>query len=135
MVTAAGVTYAGSGNGDVYQLSGTSWTKVGHAGTGAIHDLAVDPFDTKVVYASVDDKAVWNQCLYASLDGGTKWNAINCGLFSIGSQAIAFSNVTPHRLFVGDDGSGAILYFKGDGNQNPQISHGAYGTVDVRRCV
>jgi len=73
--------------------------------------------------------------LYASLDGGTSWSAINCNLFSIGSQAIAFSNVIAHRLFVGDDGSGAVLYFKGDGNQNPQISHGAFGTVDVRYVV
>jgi photosystem II stability/assembly factor-like uncharacterized protein len=135
VVTAAGATFAGSGNGDVYQLSGTSWTKLGHPGTGAIHDLAVDPFDTKVVYANVDDKTAWNQCLYASLDGGTNWSAINCNLFSIGSQAIAFSNVTPHRLFVGDDGSGSILYFKGDGNQNPQVSYGAFGTVDVRYVI
>ncbi len=135
VVTAAGTTFAGSASGDVYQLSGSSWTKLGHPGTGAIHDLAVDPFDTKVVYANVDDKTTWNQCLYASLDGGTSWTGINCSLFSIGSQAIAFSNVTPHRLFAGDDGSGAILYFKGDGNSNPQISYGARGTSDVRYVV
>ena len=135
VVTAAGATFAGSGGGDVYHLSSTSWTKLGHPGTGAIHDLAVDPFDTKVVYANVDDKSAWNECLYASVDGGTNWSAINCNLFSIGSQAIAFSNVTPHRLFVGDDGSGAVLYFKGDGNQNPQIFSGAFGTVDVRYVV
>jgi hypothetical protein len=135
VVTAAGATFAGSASGDVYRLSGSSWTKLGHPGTGPIHDLAVDPFDTKVVYANVDDKAAWNECLYASLDGGTSWTAINCNLFSIGSQAIAFSNVVPHRLFVGDDGSGAILYFKGDGNPNPTVSHGAFGTSDVRYIV
>src|SRR5262249_12537929 len=126
VVSAAAATFAGSSSGDVYQLSGSSWTKLGHPGTGAIHDLAVDPFDTKVVYANVDDQDAWNQCLYASLDGGISWNPINCNLFSIGAQAIAFSQITPHRLFVGDDGSGRILYFTGDGNPNPHILFGAF---------
>jgi photosystem II stability/assembly factor-like uncharacterized protein len=135
VATAGGVTFAGSTSGDVYQLSGSSWTKLGHPGTGPIHDLTVDPFDTKVIYASVDDRNTWNECPHASVDGGTKWTAINCNLFSIGSQAIAFSNVTPHRLFVGDDGSGSILYFKGDGNPNPAISYGAYGIIDVRYVI
>jgi len=135
VVTAAGATFAGSTDGDVYQLSGSSWTKLGHPGTGAIHDLTVDPFDTKVIYASVDDSGVWNECLHASTDGGTNWTAINCNLFSIGSQAIAFSSVTPHRLFAGDDGTGCILYFKGDGNPNPSISCGASGTSDVRYVI
>ena len=135
VVTAAGATFAGSTSGDVYHLSGSSWTKLGHPGTGPVHDLAVDPFDTKVVYANVDDKTAWNQCLYASLDGGSKWTAVNCNLFSIGSQAIAFSNVTAHRLFLGDDGSGSVLYIKGDGNPNPQISRGAGGTIDVRYII
>jgi len=135
VVTAAGAIYAGSGSGDVYQRSGSSWTKRGHPGTGAIHDLAVDPFNPQVVYANVDDKTVWNECLYASLDSGNTWTAVNCNLFSIGSQAIAFSTVTPHRLYVGDDGSGAVLYFPGDGNPNPKISFGAFGTIDVRYII
>jgi len=135
VATAAGSTFAGSTSGDVYKLSGSSWTKLGHPGTGSIHDLAIDPFEPKVIYANVDDKSAWNQCLYASLDSAKTWRAINCGIFSIGSQAIAFSNVTPHRLFVGDDGSGRILYFKGDGNPNPQVSSGAFGTIDVRYIV
>jgi hypothetical protein len=136
VVTAKGVTFAGSASGDVYRLSGSKWTKLGHPGTGAIHDLAVDPFNTRVVYANVDDQTAWNQCLYGSLDGGVSWTAINCQLFSIGPQAIAFSNVTPHRLFVGDDGSGAVLYFKGDGNPNPNISSGAFfNGADVRYIV
>ncbi len=134
VVTAAGATFAGSTSGDVYQLSGSSWTKLGHPGTGAIHDLAVDPFNTQVVYASVDDKAAWNQDLYGSIDGGNTWTAVNCNC-SIGAQAIAFSNVTKDRLFLGDDGSGSVLYLKADGNSNPTISRGAYGTVDVRYIV
>lgn len=134
VVTTAGTTFAGSTSGDVYQLSGSSWTKLGHPGTGPIHDLAVDPSDTKVIYANTDDKSVWNEALYASIDGGSTWTAVNCQC-SIGPQAIAFSNVTPHRIFMADDGSGAIMYFKGDGNSNPQISYGAGGTSDVRYVI
>jgi hypothetical protein len=136
VVTAKGVTFAGSASGDVYRLSGSAWTKLGHPGSGAIHDLALDPFNTRVIYANVDDQATWNQCLYASLDGGVSWAATNCQLFSIGSQAIAFSQVTPHRLFVGDDGSGSVLYFKGDGNPNPTVNNGAFfNGADVRNIV
>jgi len=136
VVTAADATYAGSASGVVYLLSGSSWTKQGHAGTGAIHDLAVDPFNTKVVYANVDDANAWNQCPYASLNAGVKWTAVNCNVFSIGPQAIAFSNVTPHRLFVGDDGSGSILYFAGDGNANPSLHAGAtFNGADLRYVI
>jgi photosystem II stability/assembly factor-like uncharacterized protein len=134
VATAAGATFAGSGNGDVYRLSGSTWTKLGHPGTGPVHDLAVDPFNTAVVYANVDDLSAWNQNLYGSIDGGNTWALINCNC-SIGAQAIAFSNVTAHRLYLGDDGTGAIMYFKADGNRNPQISRGAFGTVDVRYIV
>lgn len=136
VITAAGATYAGSTDGDVYQLNGSSWTKLGHPGTGAIHELAVDPFNTKVVYASVDDANTWNQCPHASVDGGNTWVAVNCNLFSIGSQTIAFSNVTPHRLFAGDDGSGCILYFTGDGNANPSLNCGVtYDGTDIRYVI
>ena len=135
VVSAKGSTFAGTMNGDVYHLTNSTWTKVGHPGSGPIHDLAVDPFNTQMIYASVDDKAAWNQCPYASTDGGSKWTAVDCNLFSIGSQTIAFSNVTPHRLFLADDGSGAVLYIHADGNPEPSLNHGAYGTVDVRYVI
>ena len=136
VVTAANATYAGSTDGDVYQLNGSSWTKLGHPGTGPIHDLTVDPFNTLVVYASVDDANAWNQCPHASIDGGNTWTAVNCNLFSIGSQTLAFSNVTPHRLFAGDDGSGSILYFTGDGKANPTLHAGVtYNGADVRYVI
>ena len=135
VVTAAGATYAGSAAGDVYKLSGASWTKLGHPGTGAIHNLAVDPFSTQVVYANVDDKAVWNQSLYGSVNGGISWKLINCNC-SIGPQAIAFSLVTPHKLFLGDDGSGVIFNFKADGNPNPVLTSGVqYFGADTRYIV
>jgi photosystem II stability/assembly factor-like uncharacterized protein len=135
VVTAKGATLAGSMNGDVYQLTNSSWTKLGHPGSGPIHDLAIDPFNTQIVYAAVDDKNAWNQCPYASTDGGSKWTAVNCNAFSIGSQSLVFSNVTPHRLFFGDDGSGAVLYIHADGNPNPTINHGSFGSIDIRYIV
>jgi hypothetical protein len=135
VVTAGGATYAGLMNGDVYHLSGTTWTKTGHPGTGPVHNLAVDPFNNNVVYANVDDQTAWNQNLYGSIDGGKTWTFINCPC-SIGTQAIAFSLVVPHRMYLGDDGSGVIFYFTADGNPNPTMHSGVqpFG-VDVRYVV
>lgn len=135
VVTAAGATYAGTADGDVFRLKGTTWTKTGHPGTGPVHDLAVDPFNAKIVYANVDDQAAWNQDLYGSIDGGKTWVFINCPC-SIGAQAIAFSLVVPNRIYLGDDGGGAIYHFTADGNPNPTIVYGAqpYG-VDMRYIV
>ena len=135
VVTAGGATFAGTTSGDVYRLKAGVWTKTGHPGSGPVHDLAVDPFNTKVVYANVDDAAAWNQDLYGSIDGGHTWTFINCNC-SIGAQAIAFSLVVPDRIYLGDDGSGVIFYFTANGNPNPQMNFGAqpYG-VDMRYIV
>jgi hypothetical protein len=132
VVTAAGATFAGDMAGDVYRLKGATWTKTGHPGTGPVHNIAVDPFNTKIVYANVDDAAAWNEDLYGSIDGGKHWTG-PIGSWSIGPQAIAFSQVVKDRLYVGDDGGGAIFYFIADGNPNPVINAGAqpYG-VDMR---
>ena len=135
VVTAGGATYAGSTAGDVYRLNAGVWTKTGHPGTGPVHDLAVDPFNTQVVYANVDDVTAWNQDLYGSIDGGVTWKEINCNC-SVGAQAIAFSLVVPNRIYLGDDGGGYIFYFTADGNPNPTISDGATPDgVDMRYIV
>ena len=135
VMTASGVTYAGTMGGDVYILNGTTWTKTGHPGSGPIHNIAIDPFKTTTVYANVDDANAWNENLYGSLDGGKTWKFINCNC-SIGAQALAASVVVPHRMYLGDDGGGAIYYFTADGNPNPIIHYGAqpYG-VDMRYIV
>ena len=135
VMTAAGVTYAGTTSGDVYRFKSGAWTKTGHPGSGPVHNLAIDPFNTKIVYANVDDPAAWNQNLYGSIDGGHTWRFINCNC-SIGAQAIAFSLVVPNRIYMGDDGSGVIFYFTADGNPNPNMSFGAqpYG-VDMRYII
>ncbi len=135
VVSAGGATYAGTMSGDVYRLNGTVWSKTGHPGTGAVHDLAVDPFNKNIVYANVDDQGAWNENLYGSINGGVTWKAISC-FCSVGAQAIAFSLVVPHRLYLGDNGGGNVYYFTADGNPNPNLNFGAspFG-VDLRYIV
>jgi len=132
VVTAAGATFAGDAGGEVYVLKGKRWSAVGHPGTGAIHDLAIDPFNTSVVYANVDDEGVWNEVMYGSVDGGSTWNRVYCRC-SIGAQAIAFSRIVPNRLYFGDDGGGYIFYITANGEPRPKRSRGAKTAVsDVR---
>jgi len=135
VVSASGATYAGTMSGDVYRLNGSTWSRTGHPGTGPVHDLAVDPLNASIVYANVDDQSAWNENLYGSVDGGITWKRIFCGC-SVGAQAIAFSLVVPHRLYLGDDGGGSVFYFTADGNQHPNIHSGAqpYG-VDMRYII
>jgi len=124
VVTAAGATFAGDASGNVFRLRGDTWSLAGHPGTGAIHDIAIDPFHTRVVYANVDDQKAWNQVLWGSVDAGKSWTRIFCHC-SVGEQAVAFSLVVPDRLYLGDDGgNGSILYFSADGDAHPRISSG-----------
>jgi len=132
VVTAGGATYAGTGGGQVFRLHGSGWVALGRPGSGAIHNLAVDPFNSLVVYANVDDERAWNQNLFGSVDGGRKWKRIACNC-SVGAQAIAFSIATPNRMYLGDDGGGSIFYFTADGNPHPTISRGSSTLgVDMR---
>ncbi len=119
VTTVSTFSYAGATNGNVYRLSAGTWTRLGHPGTGAIHDIAVDPFDTNVIYANVDDTGIWNQRLYGSIDGGMTWTRIDCRC-SVGAQAIAFSRVVPQRLYLGQD-SGYFQYLAADGSPRPRI--------------
>jgi hypothetical protein len=135
VVTAAGTTYAGDAAGNVYLLDGSDWRDVGHPGTGAIHDLAIDPFNTRIVYSNVDDRDAWNENLYGSIDGGRTWVRVFCDC-EVGAQAIAFSSVVPDRLYLGDDGHRTIRYFVADGTSHPLFYHGGdiHGN-DVRYIV
>lgn len=119
VTTASNDTYAGGSNGYVYALSSGLWQRLGHPGTGAIHDIAVDPLDIDVIYASVDDTGIWNQNLYGSIDGGETWTRIYCRC-AVGAQAVAFSHVVRRRLYLGED-SGYLVYLTADGNPKPKI--------------
>jgi len=135
VVTANGALVAGSAAGDVYAFAAGAWSKRGHPGTGAVHDLAIDPFRTTTIYANVDDATAWNQDLYASLDGGSTWTRVH-GRWSLGPQAIAFSLVVPHRLYIGDDGSDTIFHITADGSANAVLQSGArLAGVDNRYII
>jgi len=135
---AAGAVMAGSMAGDVYKFNGSSWALKGHPGTGPVHNIAIDPFHTNIVYANVDDASAWNENLYASTDSGKTWNMVFCNC-SVGPQALAMSNAVADRVYLGDDGGGGVYYFTADGNQHPSIQFGAnagqYGGIDMRYII
>jgi hypothetical protein len=135
--------YAGMTDGTIFAFASGKWTKTGtlpyikHPGVGgttpAVHQITVDPFKATTVYASSNDGA-WDQNLHASTDGGHTWNTVlknqyyNYGL---GTQAIAFSVVHQHRLYLGEDGG--FYYILGDGSPNPQINGAAnLSVIDIR---
>lgn len=122
VTTVSKYSFAGATNGNVYRRAGRSWTRLGHPGTGAIHDVAVDPFNINVIYANVDDTGIWNQALYGSIDAGRSWTKIDCRC-AVGAQAIAFSRVVPHRLYLGED-SGYFVYLTADGDPKPKLHAG-----------
>jgi hypothetical protein len=121
--------YAGMSDGSIYSFDGSAWSKAGairfikrrqmEGSTAAIHQIAVDPFAPSTVYASMND-GVWDQNLHASLDRGRTWTLV---LKKYWAQAIAFSVVHPHRLYIGADGPG-IHYILGSGTRNPHMYAG-----------
>jgi hypothetical protein len=134
--------YAGMINGYVYAFSGSKWTKTGRlpfvknraAGSSRmVHQITVDPYAPKTVYISSNDGS-WDQNLFASTDGGKTFVAVlqsNYYNYGLGTQAIAFSQVHKHRLYIGEDGG--FYYVTGDGSPNPPIN-GAAGLkiIDLR---
>ncbi|HEY6324994.1 MAG TPA: hypothetical protein VIW73_00580 [Candidatus Cybelea sp.] len=141
--TSGSALYAGLSNGYFYTLAGGKWTRVGrlpfNKNTGTegssrmVHQIAVDPFKPATVYVSTND-GVWDQNLFGSTDGGKTWTAILSGSyygFGLGTQAIAFSQVHRHRLYVGADG--AFYYIPGDGSANPPVNGAAnLKIIDLR---
>jgi hypothetical protein len=140
---AGSALYAGTTLGVVEVLQGGKWSVVStlpftpntntEGSTPAVHQLAVDPAAPSTVYASTND-GEWDQDLFASTNGGKTWVAVakqaiyNYGL---GSQAIAFSLVHPHRLYIGADG--AFYYISATGTQNPQAYQAAsVSVIDIR---
>jgi hypothetical protein len=135
--------YAGMSDGDVFAFSGGKWTKAGRlpftkntgtdGSTRAVHQIAVDPLVPSTLYVSSND-GVWDQNLFASIDGGKTWVAVlknSYSGFGLGTQAIAFSLVHPHRLYVGSDGD--FYYIPGDGSENPPVSQAAnLKIIDLR---
>lgn len=135
--------YAGLSDGYFYAFTGGKWTRTsrlpftkntGTAGSSRmVHQITVDPFAPATVYVSTNDGA-WDQNLFGSTDGGKTWTAILAGSYygyGLGTQAIAFSRVHQHRLYVGADG--AFYYTIGDGSANPPVNFAAnLKIIDLR---
>lgn len=127
--------FAGMSDGTMYALVSGTWTKTGtlpytsKTGTDGsqhdVHQVAIDPLAPSTIYASENDGR-WDQDLYASTDGGHHWTKVAPYLskypyydLGLGTQAIAFSQVHPHQLYVGQDG---LFYFiVGDGSSHPPL--------------
>jgi hypothetical protein len=135
--------YAGMSNGDIYAFAGGTWTKAGRlpfkketgtsGSTRMVHQIAVDPLVPTTLYVSSNDGS-WDQNLFASVNGGKKWVAVLAGsyyYYGLGTQAIAYSVVHPHQLYVGEDGD--FYYIPGDGSENPPVTQAAdLKVIDLR---
>jgi hypothetical protein len=139
--------FAGMSDGTFYALAHGAWQYTAtlpynpHTGTDGsqpdIHQIAVDPFKPTTVYASMNDGR-WDQDLFASTDAGHRWVKVfpyyekysyyNLGL---GTQAIAFSRVHPHLLYVGQDG--AMYFIAGNGAAHaPLLGVASLSVIDIR---
>ncbi|MBV8155146.1 MAG: hypothetical protein JOY98_12035 [Candidatus Eremiobacteraeota bacterium] len=108
--------YAGATDGSIYAYADGVWSKTGklpfNANRGPVsnpevHQMAVDPLRPTTVYATSND-GTWNQDLHVSTDAGRTWRTVRTSYIDtrgLGTQAIAFSTVHPHLLYVGADGS------------------------------
>ncbi|HVA28542.1 MAG TPA: hypothetical protein VNF68_10200, partial [Candidatus Baltobacteraceae bacterium] len=142
VASSAGALYAGMTDGEIYSFANGTWSHVGtipfNAATGtdasspAIHQIAVDPLTPTTLYALNNDGS-WDQGLETSTDGGHTWSAVTGGSAQIGlgPQAIAFSQNSPHLLYIGADG--AFFSIPGDGSTSPTpIYANVLSVIDVR---
>jgi len=70
------------------------WSPIGPPG-GAVRALAVDPGDSRIVYAATVEGGV-----FKSVDGGASWKAANRGLSDHRILAIAIDPHAPRTLYV-----------------------------------
>lgn len=78
-----------------------------------VHAIAIDPNAPQSIYASVTGMVAgtYSDALFHSVDGGISWSQVAFPSALRGSQAIAFSTVVPHRLYV----AGVGLAYTDDG--------------------
>jgi hypothetical protein len=110
IASAANVDYAGRADGMMVANAGAGWKAAGTIpGSDAIHGIAIDPLSPGTVYASRNIQAAGGyvtQDLWRTTDSGAAWKSValpagtSSGYFR-GSQVMAFSAITPHRLYVG----------------------------------
>lgn len=141
--TNGNVFLAGMSDASMWSFENGGFQKVGQlpyqpyapsdGNTPWVHQIAVDPLSPSTVYASENDGS-WDQDLFASTDAGVSWHAVlskryeNLGL---GTQAIAFSAVHPHVLYLGEDGSFYVM--GGGGGSAPRVAYAAnLQVIDIR---
>jgi hypothetical protein len=103
--------YAGLVDGTLLRInadgSSTPLTQFAALGTQPIvHAIAIDPNDASSIYVSLSGMIndAFSDALYHSSDGGNTWMQVSIPPSLRGAQAIAFSNVTPHLLFIAGTG-------------------------------
>ncbi|HCV44443.1 MAG TPA: hypothetical protein DGH68_13225 [Bacteroidetes bacterium] len=94
--------YVGTDNGRILATTdnGTSWTTT--TGYPYVSDLAVDPTNDNVCYATFTGFTA-GQHVYKTTNAGTSWFSITSTLPNIPTNAIVVVPQTPRWLFVGTD--------------------------------
>jgi len=106
--TPSTVWAAGSG---IYKTTdnGVQWTRMsGFSASGTVLGIAVDPFDSAIVYA-----ATLGDGVYETPNAGTTWSAVNTGLTNLDARAIAADPATKGLLYVGTEDSGVFTSTNG----------------------
>lgn len=145
--TSGGAMFAGMTDGTMLKYASGAWQPSGklpfnaHTGTDgsspSVHQIAIDPQKPSLIYASTNDGR-WDQNLNASTDGGRSWQRVIPAFQSysyyqvgLGTQAITFSRVHPHLLYIGVDGG--LLSMHADGSANPPMKFAArVAVIDLR---
>ncbi len=129
-VAALGHAYGPNAERGVFRSTdgGATWKKVlsQNDSVGAV-DLAIDPKDPKIVYATLWNtrRPPWSiyppsygpgSGLYKSVDGGTTWNALAGGLptEAVGRIGVAVSRSSPRRVYAIVDAKQGGLYRSDD---------------------
>lgn len=120
------VIYVGDTDGGVWRSSdaGTTWAKRGAPAAKSIRQVAVDPTNLSLVYATISDK------VFKSSDGGAIWSEIT----PAGDTDFYAVAVSPHSsslVFVGtgENGGGKRLYKSTDGGLNWTTLGGQHAAV------
>jgi photosystem II stability/assembly factor-like uncharacterized protein len=106
--------------------SDSNW-KATQLAAGTVSSIAFDPYDNKVIYATISTFGVSH--VWKTIDGGDNWVAIDIGLPDIPATSIVVDPVDNNRLIVGTDlgvfvstNAGESWFADGSGLANTQIA-------------
>jgi len=101
------MVYAGTSNGRIHRTDDALadapvWENVtGNFPLAQVTDIAVDPLDSNIVYATRGAFGPSN--LYRSNTGGTQWQPFSTGLPNVPANAVAVDPLDRLKVFVGTD--------------------------------